>query len=145
MEVLRMSDEILPKVKDFLKRIPSIKEIEEAVLDNASVLFDQDKIMGILSFEVFENRGLVRYFIFQKTIKDEDIKTLFHECLEKAKEHQLIELLAIALKKEIQEVFKSLGFQIINNRYCFIGEEPVRVTEFDQATIMRYRISEVTC
>lgn len=142
MEILRINQELLPKVKDFLKRIPSIKEIEEPVLDNASLLVDQDKIMGILSFEIFENRGLIRYFIFQKTISDQDIHALFKECLAKARQENLIELLAIALKNEIQEVFKTLGFQIISNRSVFIGEEPVRATEFDKATIMKYKVKK---
>ncbi len=141
MEILRINKELLPKVKEFLMRIPSIREIDEKVIENASVIIDEDKIFGILSFEIFEKRGLIRYFIFQKTIGDEIIKELFNDVVKNASKINLKELIAIALKDEIQEVFISLGFKPINNRHVFIGEEPVRMTEFDKAMIMKYQLN----
>ena len=46
-------------------RIPSIREIDEKVIENASVIIDEDKIFGILSFEAFE-KEFDSLFYFQK-------------------------------------------------------------------------------
>jgi N-acetylglutamate synthase-like GNAT family acetyltransferase len=135
-----MNQELSENVKDFLAKLPSIKNIDDQVMENASILLDENRIMGLLSFEVFENRGLIRYFIFQKQISEDDIVRLFNDVLKNASSQNINELIAIAIKKDVRDVFNSLGFTEIDHRYVFIGEEPLRTTEFDKAVIMRYTV-----
>ena len=49
---------------DFLSGVPSIEKIDEHILSNAVLAFDNNKIIGCISFEEYDSIGLIRYFVF---------------------------------------------------------------------------------
>ena len=55
----------------------NIDNIDEDVLKNASVLYFDDKIYGIISYELFFNYALIRYFVFKRNVDEMIIKELF--------------------------------------------------------------------
>ena len=64
-------------IKSFLFEVPAIDNIDEEVLKNASILYLDDKIHGIISYELFFNYALIRYFVFKKNVDLMIIKELF--------------------------------------------------------------------
>ena len=66
----------IDSIRSFLFEVPAIDNIDEEVLKNASVLYLDDKIYGIISYELFFNYALIRYFVFKKTVDEMIIKEL---------------------------------------------------------------------
>ena len=58
-EIKRASEENFDLIKSFLFEVPAIDEVDEDVLENASVLYLDDKIYGIISYELFFNNHFI--------------------------------------------------------------------------------------
>ena len=71
IKVEKINDSIFNNAVEFLTSIPSIDKIDEKILKNACIAFDEDKIVGCISFEEFTDKGLIRYFVFKKVLSIE--------------------------------------------------------------------------
>ena len=76
-EIKRAREENFDAMKSFLFDVPAIEQIDEDVLKNASVLYRDNKIYGIISYETFYNYALVRYFVFKRNVDEMVVKELF--------------------------------------------------------------------
>ena len=76
-EIKKASHDNFDSIKSFLFEVPAIDSIDEDVLKNASVLYLDDKIYGIISYELFFNYALIRYFVFKRSVDEMIVKELF--------------------------------------------------------------------
>ena len=63
-EIKRAVEEDYDLIKSFLLEVPAIEDVEESILKNASVLYFEKDIYGMISYESFHNYALIRYFVY---------------------------------------------------------------------------------
>lgn len=139
MEIKRANVENYQLIEDFLKRVPSIQDIKKEIIEQSSILINEDnEIVGIIAFEQFGKIGLIRYFIFQKTISNDDIKTLFLDLITYASSLGIKEVISVVQKDELLALFTSFGLTKVNNETIYLNETPFKETEFSQAKVLRF-------
>lgn len=134
------TDDFKKEVIEFLKNIPSIDSIDEDVVMNASVLLDDEKILGLLSYEKFTTYGLIRYFIFKSIISNEHIVELFDDVIDSARLDNIQTLFSVINKEEVEKFFGELGFNKVDKSKFVIDEENFLDTKYKDANIMLCRI-----
>lgn len=136
ISIKRVDSNNIPKAIEFLKSVPSIEQIDEQILNNACIALNDEKIIGCISFEKYDHRGLIRYFVFKKALPITFLEDLL-ECLENtAKEDSINSLVCVAESEQIEELFKSLKFEMINKKNIFIDEEHISNTSFSKAVFL---------
>lgn len=126
----KISSSTYSKAEEFLKSVPSIEKIDNMILDNAVLALDDEKIVGCISFEEFYDKGLIRYFVFKKVLSMKYLESLL-ECLEDAARSKGIYMLVcVAECSQIEELFKSLDFETIDQKNIYINEESILKTNF---------------
>ncbi len=136
IQVEKINESSLKEVIEFLSSVPSIDKIDESILQNACIAYDEDKIVGCISFEEFSDKGLIRYFVFKKMLSLEYLEELLRVLEDHAKEIGLKMLVCIAECSQIEELFQSLEFKTIQESKIFINEENVSNTNFKSALFL---------
>lgn len=108
----------------FLNSVPSIKSIDNEVLKNAVIVFDDYKVIGSISFEEYDSIGLIRYFVFKKNLSNNVLIDLLEKLIFNARKRNLKKLVCIADNSEIKGLFEELGFSSLDKK-IFINEEPL--------------------
>lgn len=132
-----ISDDIKVNVIDFLTNIPSIEKIDETILKNAIIAIEDGKIVGCISFEIFYDKGLIRYFVFKKMLEAVFLERLLLKLENKALIEGVDTLVSIAEGEQIERLFKSLGFNDINESNIFINEENIKNTNFKNSKFLK--------
>ena len=60
INIERISNESFVKTIDFLRSVPSIENIDEGILNNACLALEDDKIVGCISYEEFNEKARKR-------------------------------------------------------------------------------------
>ena len=129
-------------VKSFLINIESINEIDLNILENGvSIVNDENKICGYITYERFYEYGLIRYFIFHKNLEYELINNLFLELVKKASNNEIESLIAIGDSKEVVNLFYRLNFYEIDFDNFVVNDHLLYGTDFENATILKYNIN----
>lgn len=136
IRVEKINESILNQAIEFLSSVPSIDKIDEKILNNACIAYDDDKIVGCISFEEFSEKGLIRYFVFKKVLSLDTLEELLHVLESSAKEKGLKMLVCIAECSQIEDLFKSLEFYPIRESKVFINEENILKTNFKGALFL---------
>lgn len=108
----------------FLNSVPSIKSIDDNILKNAVIVYDDYKVIGSISFEEYDSVGLIRYFVFKKNLANSVLFELLEVLADNAKKRELVMLLCVADNNEIKGLFEELGFKALEKK-IFINEEPI--------------------
>lgn len=127
-------------VLTFIKRIPTIEVIEEDVLENIVLIRDEKEVLGIISYENYLDKGLIRYFIFQKDVAYEELEKLFKRMKEKAKNDEIKHLITVIEERELVTFFNKLGFKKIDTDKIYLFETSLIDTIYSKAIVM---ISEI--
>lgn len=134
--IKKINSSIIDDVKFFLSNVPSIDKIDEEILKNACIAYDEDKIVGCISFEKFSLKGLIRYFVFKKALTLPDLEELLNVLEINAKALGINMLVCIAECNQIEELFKSLSFNEIERKYIFLNEESILKTNFKSSSFL---------
>lgn len=122
MHIEKINDNNIDKIKSFINRVPTINQIDEDILKNAIILMDMNEIKGIISYEKYIDRGLIRYFIFQKDVPFEELKQMVEYMSECAKNNNIKSLLSVVEQKELIIFFNDLGFLPFSIDNIYIDE-----------------------
>lgn len=120
---------------NFLKSVPSISGIEDSILKNGVVVMDDNKVIGSISFEIFDHIGLIRYFVFKKNLSNIILKKLMSELEVNARRLSLNQLICVADNIQIEDLFKELSFSNLNKK-IFINEEKISSTNFSSSNFL---------
>ena len=120
---------------DFLSGVPSIEKIDEHILSNAVLAFDNNKIIGCISFEEYDSIGLIRYFVFKKAMPNEVLCDLLDKLEDNALKFNINKLVCIADSKQIEDLFIGLGFFVIEEKIYF-NEEKIENTNFKNSSVL---------
>ena len=123
-------------VSSFLKGVPSIEKIDDNILDNACYAKEDERIVGCISFEIFGKKGLIRYFVFKKILDDGVLNDLLKKLEEKAIDQGIKMFVCIAENYQIEELFKTLGFNKVENDLFFINEDNIKNTNFKNSSFL---------
>lgn len=134
--VERINPSAIPNVMEFLKSIPSIDNVDDQILSNACIAYEENKIVGCIAFEEFSEKGLIRYFVFKKVLSMEYLESLLSALEQNAIQKGLRTLVCIAECNQIEELFQTLGFKPIQSSFIFINEENVLDTNFKKALFL---------
>lgn len=129
-------------VDAFIKRIPTIKEIEDDIMNNIVIIRDNEQVLGIISYENYIDKGLIRYFIFQKDVDFETLKKLFNKMKEKCVEEKIKCLITVIEENELVEFFSKLGFEKIDLDKIYLFETTLKDTVYKDAISMIYKIEK---
>ena len=130
----------LELVQTFLESIPSIKSVEKDIVKNAICASENEKILGVVSYEKFNYYGLVRYFVFKRTLEIKIIEELFKTLTSKAREDNLIKLISVVNNKDVFSLFEGLGFSLIDEDILYIDEKQFLSDDNKNPQIMEYNI-----
>lgn len=128
------------RVMAFLESVTTLKHIEEELFEN-SILIERDgKVDGMISYEIFRGRALIRYFIFDKEVEEEDIILMYERFFQKLKERGIKQIFVIISKDIIAEMFSDLGFVEFNKDEFFLTEHNIYETKYRDSKVMCYDI-----
>ena len=139
-EIKRACADNLDSIKAFLFEVPAIDSIDEDVLKNASILYLEDKIFGIISYELFFNYALIRYFVFKRNVDEMIVKELFDSIVESVSEKDVDFIFSLVNQQDIFELFSSLNFKEINKEEIFIEEQIFQKSKFKDTKLMMKKI-----
>ncbi len=134
MEIVAMNEELKPIAHHFLDVLDGCV-VEEDILSNASVIIDQKQIVGMMSYEAFGCIGLIRYFIFQKSLNPSLTIELLNHVIQHAKLHHIEQLIGIVSSEEVEEVFILLGFHELSKENVYIDETIFSHTAYKDSKI----------
>lgn len=119
MNISIIRSEEISCLKEFLKGIPSIKEVNDDIIKNSVVIWNDSNIIGNISIELYDKVGLIRYFVFRKSIKENFLQEMINILVLKAKELNINKLICIADNIDVENLFLGLSFVKINNKVFF--------------------------
>ena len=103
-------------------------EIDDKIIENCEILQDNNDIKGIISYEKFNEIGLIRYFIFKRNL-DLDSLALLYQGLEKNMRDDYVRIvIGIVNSKTIKDVFEYIGFKESNPSLLYFDENRDRFT-----------------
>lgn len=127
-------DEYLDIIMKTIKCSKGNEMVNEEILKN-TLFYENDDDIAMISFEKFGRNALIRYFIFRKSIEYHIVLELMEALIEKAKENNIINLIAIS-SNEMKNLFLDLKFKEFDKTYFFIGELNILNTRYKNANIM---------
>lgn len=139
MHVKNINKENIEDITKFLNSINSIKDIDYNILENGVCLEENNEIFGYITFEQFYEYGLIRYFIFQKSLDFTFINQMFDELIKKAQ--QIDSFIAIGNTFEVTEIFELLNFYQVDFENFIVNDKMLYKTEFESATILKYDLN----
>ena len=139
-EIKRVNENDFDLIKSFLFEVPAIDSVDDEVLKNASVLYLDDKIHGIISYELFFNYALIRYFVFKRNGDELVVKELFEALEENVNKKDIDYIFSLVNQGDIYNLFTSLDFKEINKDDIFIEEQNFENSKFKDTKLMIKRI-----
>lgn len=139
-EIKKVTEDNYGLAMKFLRNVPTISEVDDDVLKNASLLFDDNDISGAVAFEKFHSYALVRYFIFKRHVDADIIKELFLSLEESVKKNNMKYIFSVVTTNDIEELFKSLSFIEVDKEKVFIDEELFSKSKFKDTKMMMKEI-----
>lgn len=127
-------------IKSFLFEVPAIDDVDEEVIKNASVLYLDDKIQGLISYELFFNYALIRYFVFKRSVDEMIIKELFDSIEESVNKKDIEYIFSLVNQDDIFDLFSSLNFKEISKEDIFIEEQNYPNSKFKDTKLMIKKI-----
>ena len=140
-EIKKAKEENFDVIKSFLFEVPAIDSVDDDVLKNASVLYLENKIFGIISYELFFNYALIRYFVFKRSVDEMVIKELFDSVLDSVSDKEIDYIFSLVNSSDIFDLFSSLDFKEVNKEDIFIEEQNYVNSKFKDTKLMIKKIS----
>ena len=140
-EIRKAEFENFDSIKSFLFEVPAIDSIDEDVLKNASVLYLDEKIYGIISYELFFNYALIRYFVFKRNVDEMIVKELFDSIEDSVSKNDIDYIFSLVNHMDIYNLFTSLNFKDISKEYVFIEEQNYQNSKFKDTKLMIKKIT----
>lgn len=65
------------QVIDFIKEVTDLEEVNSHILEQSILIKDDNKVWGMVSFEDFNNIGIIRYFIYNQQVIPDLLVNMF--------------------------------------------------------------------
>ena len=101
----------------------------EDVFKDMSFVYYNDEVLATLSYDLFCNIALIRYFIYSKNLDFSNVKKLIKSVSGDLKNKKCNFLISFCDSKE-EDMFSSLGFKHIDESTVYIEEENFLDTKY---------------
>lgn len=118
-------------VINFMNRVTKLEAINQDLILNSVLIRKGNEIIGMVSFEQFNEIGIIRYFIYDHQVSPDLIVNMFFELYSKSKNCGVNQLISIVTHQYAIQLFELLGFIEIKK------PSDLAVTEFLQADNVR--------
>ena len=99
------------EVVGFIRKIQLTGSIDMGILSCSVLIKDDDRVVGMVSYESHGDMGIVRYFLYDARIAGADIVVgMFFELYKKAYARGIKQLIAKIPREEVGLLFEMLGF-----------------------------------
>lgn len=115
-EVKRYEATDYDQVIEFIERVSNVQTINQEIIEQSILVKQAHRIDAMVSFEIFNQIGMLRYFIYDQSVVPELLVNMFFELYKCAKEKQVNQLVAIAPNIYAQQLFELLGFKEIKKK-----------------------------
>ena len=88
-EVKRYEAADYDHVLDFMKRVTTLETVNDEIIEQSILIKESDKVTGMVSFESFDQIGMIRYFIYDQHIVPDLLVNMFFELYRCAKEKEI--------------------------------------------------------
>ena len=139
-EIKKAEKDNFDVIRSFLLEVPAINEVDDEILKNAIILYHDEKIHGIISYESFFNYALIRYFVFKRGVDEMIVKELFDAIEESITDNDIEYIFSLVNQNEIFDLFTSLKFEEVNKDDVFIEEQCYQKSKFNGTRLMLKRI-----
>lgn len=109
-EVKRYEATDYDHVLEFMKRVTTLETVNDEIIEQSILIKESNKVTGMVSFESFDQIGMIRYFIYDQHIVPDLLVNMFFELYRCAKEKEINQLVAIASHPYARQLFEVLGF-----------------------------------
>lgn len=116
IEVKRYEASDYNQVIEFIQRVSNVKTINQEIIEKSILIKKDNEIDAMVSFEIFDQIGMLRYFIYNQNVVPELLVNMFFELYKSAKEKQINQLVAIAPHTYACQLFELLGFTEIKKK-----------------------------
>lgn len=131
----------IKRIVETIKSVQNSEKIDDEIVKNSFIYENNDEI-AMISYEKFGKYGLIRYFIFKRSIKEGIIYELVDKLINGARKNGITDLIAIS-SKEMIDLFTSLGFLEINKERLYIEETCFTKTRFKDASVLLKNIATI--
>ncbi|HAX73915.1 MAG TPA: hypothetical protein DCY20_10370 [Firmicutes bacterium] len=97
-------------VIEFLKKVTTLDQVNMDIVNHSVLAMRFNEVIGMVSYEPFDEVGIIRYFVYDKTVTPDLIVNLFFELYAKAKGREIKQLVAMATNQYATHLFEMLGF-----------------------------------
>ena len=97
-------------VLEFMKKVTTLETVNPQIIEQSILIKQFDKVSGMVSFEAFDQVGIIRYFIYDQNIVPDLLVNMFFELYRSAKEKEINQLVAITSHPYARQLFELLGF-----------------------------------
>lgn len=118
-------------VINFMNRVTTLEAINQDLILNSVLIRKGNEIIGMVSFEQFNEIGIIRYFIYDHQVSPDLIVNMFFELYSKSKNCGVNQLISIVTHQYAIQLFELLGFIEIKK------PSDLAVAEFLQADNVR--------
>ncbi len=125
MQVEQINSLNIKKAKEFISKVPMLKELGDEIFEKMLVLVEGESIYGMVSYETYGRNALIRYFIFQRNVNHEDLKKLIEQMIIRTKQDKLNMVISVVDQVELIDFFESLGFIQFEKENIYIDETPI--------------------
>ena len=108
--VRRYEEKDLDAVVKFIKEVAMAENVDEEIVKNSILVATESSINGMVSFEMHDQVGVIRYFICDQYTMPDLLVNMFFELYANAKERGVNQLVAIASNPYAYQLFEMLGF-----------------------------------
>ena len=103
-EVKRYEATDYDQVIEFIERVSNVQTINQEIIEQSILVKQAHRIDAMVSFEIFNQIGMLRYFIYDQSVVPELLVNMFNQ------------LVAIAPNIYAQQLFELLGFKEIKKK-----------------------------
>ena len=79
-------------VLEFMKKVTTLETVNPQIIEQSILIKQFDKVSGMVSFEAFDQVGIIRYFIYDQNIVPDLLVNMFFELYRSAKEKEIMSI-----------------------------------------------------
>ena len=124
LKIVNYTAQDATKVIEFIRKVQTNAQPEGEILKRSVLIKDDNDIVGMVSYVSLDNMGVIRYFIYDARVAGTDlIVSMFLKLYKNAHADGIKQIAAQAPNKEVENLFKMLGFNEVSNGAMIINLE----------------------
>jgi len=130
-EVKKYQESDQEAILAFMSEVIDTNEIDLRIVKNACIVFEEDQVVGMVSYEDVDDIGVIRYFIYNHYSLPDLLVNMFFSLYAEAKTSGIKRLVALVANPYAYQLFELLGFNEVT-----YNEDISHLFEQENASVM---------